>query len=144
MLTITGMGQKAGLATAYTLKKHPPKKSDTIINIGLAGCGDTSVAKGSVFSLAGAAYEGQTLRLGTGRLCHTFTKPVYEDFGGLICDMEAFFVLQSALRYAHARQINIYKVISDHLEDAAIPSKEQINQYMQKAAEYENSAHHGC
>ncbi|MGM0533557.1 MAG: hypothetical protein ACQERK_03565 [Campylobacterota bacterium] len=142
LLTVTGMGQKAASAAAYTLQKYPPKDSDSIINAGLAGCAKRSIAKGSVYDLAGAVYKDTTLRLRAGELCHSFTAPVRENFEGSVCDMEAFFVLQSALGQVKPRQIRIYKVISDHLTDAAIPSKDTINDYMQKVTEYENSSYH--
>jgi len=143
VLTITGMGKASAKKVKQTFKHYNPNKNSLSINFGIAGCSDQSVPKGTVFDVGTLKFNKETIYLGDGASCHSFIKPQKEIFDGFLCDMESFFITQVMLDYIQKENIKVYKVVSDHLKDAKIPTKNELNEWIEKLYYYEYSSSYG-
>lgn len=143
ILAITGMGAKSVDKLKQTFALYPPTKDAKIINIGIAGCSDESVAIGTVFKIGTLYFNNSALDLNGGASCHSFNEVQKDKFAGFLCDMEGFFIASEAVQYIDKENIKVYKVVSDHLKDATIPNKTQLNEWIQKVYKYEYSSSNG-
>lgn len=141
VLTITGMGKDAADKLQQTFQLYPPNSDTKVINLGIAGCADENVKIGTVFDVGSLHYKDDNINLHEGANCHSFETVQNEKFNGFLCDMESFFLVKEALKHVEKQKIKVYKVVSDHLKDAKIPNKDELNSWMQKVYEYEKSSH---
>ncbi|WP_041963015.1 nucleoside phosphorylase [Sulfurospirillum cavolei] len=122
-LIVSGMGsQNAKEALAYALSLYEPRVA---INIGIAGCSDTVVAKGTLFC---TTHEGLGIPFAT---CSSRQKAVDDALhvNTTLVDMEADTFLQCVPK---TLENYVFKVVSDHLE-ASIPSKADVGNWIGKS-----------
>ena len=124
ILCVCGMGYKNTLHVESVFKEYPITKA---INIGIAGCKDKSVEIGSLFTcnhhLADIEFASLT----------SVDAPLdsADSLKTMLVDMEAKTFLHVSQKYLHVRDINILKVVSDHL-DTTIPKKEFVWKIIEK------------
>ena len=122
-LIVSGMGsQNAKEALAYALSLYAPSVA---INIGIAGCSDTTIAKGTLFC---TTHHNLSIPFAT---CSSHQKAVDGDLhvNTTLVDMEADAFLQALPKTIEAY---VFKVVSDHLE-TAIPSKADVGDWINKS-----------
>lgn len=137
VLTITSMGKNCVEKLRETFLLYPPSHKASVVNIGIAGCRDQAIAVGSVFEVGSLCFEKNRLIINSGVTCHSFDSMQNDDFDGFLCDMESYFLVKEVMKYLSKENINVFKVVSDHLHDAKIPSKKQLNEWMQRVYHYE-------
>ena len=122
-LIVSGMGsQNAKEALSYALSRYAPSVA---INIGIAGCSDTTVAKGTLFC---TTHEGLDILFAT---CSSRQKAVDDALhvNTTLVDMEADTFLQTVPK---TLETYVFKVVSDHLE-TSIPSKADVGNWIGKS-----------
>jgi len=147
-LLVTGVGKvPAAVRVARALELSELSGVRCVINIGICGCADASIALGTVF-LANKIEEA-----GTGRaffpdmlVRHPFLesalvtveRPVLDGpnplAGPVLYDMEAAGIFQAASCFVTADRQHYIKVVSDHL-DGGMLSKERIEELVEQAAD---------
>jgi nucleoside phosphorylase len=97
------------------------------INLGIAGCKDETIPKGSLFctnqELKDIAHTSLTSVL-TPLTCKDMLKST-------LVDMEAQVFLEICKQFLKKEDIFVFKVVSDYLDDT-IPSKAYVNELIQK------------
>jgi succinylglutamate desuccinylase len=139
VLTVTAMGKESVDKLRETFRRYPPSIDSVFINFGIAGCSDENIPKGTVFCVGTLHYNDETITLKNGVQCRSFTAVQSQKFDGFLCDMESFFLVKAALKHIKIENIYVYKVVSDHLKDAKIPTKQELNNWIEKVYEYETS-----
>jgi len=139
VLTVTAMEKASVDKLRETFRRYPPSNHSIFINFGIAGCSDESVKTGTVFCIGTLCYEDETIPLKNGVPCRSFSAVQTQKFDGFLCDMESFFLVKEALKHIKKENIYVYKVVSDHLKDAKIPTKGLLNSWIEKVFEYETS-----
>ncbi|WP_442764818.1 phosphorylase family protein [Sulfurospirillum cavolei] len=122
-LIVSGMGsQNAKEALAYALSLYEPRVA---INIGIAGCSDTTVAKGTLFC---TTHEGLDIPFAT---CSSRPKAVDDTLHvtTTLVDMEADTFLQTVPKTV---ETYVFKIVSDHLE-TSVPSKADVGNWIGKS-----------
>lgn len=122
-LIVSGMGEiKTKEALAWALDLFEPQR---IINIGIAGCSDTNIPKGTLFC---TTHHDLDIPFGS---LSTHETPIDNPLhvSTLLVDMEAKAFLQSI---PQGVQSFIFKVVSDHLE-STIPSKAGVGNWLNKS-----------
>ena len=137
VLTITSMGKNCVEKLKETFLLYPPLHSARVINIGIAGCRDQDTPIGSVFAVGRVCFKKSYIEINGGVTCHSFESIQDDDFEGFLCDMESYFLVKEVTKYLSKENIKLFKVVSDHLHDAKIPSKKQLNEWMQRVYDYE-------
>jgi len=126
VLVVSNIGQ---LNTTTTLEFiYQNYKISKAINIGIAGCNDKSVKIGALFctnhQLENIPYiQLQTVNSAQLPTSH-FSLPT-------LFDMEGKYFIELSNKYLDKKNIFIFKVVSDHLDDT-IPSKEFVKQLIKK------------
>lgn len=124
LLIVSGMGKSNTIdALMYMFKHYEISKA---INIGIAGCGDSSIKIGTLFC-TNKLFPNINFAPIT-----TVDEPLDsdEDLQTLLVDMEAKYFLQVAKEYI--KDITILKVVSDHL-DTQIPKKAFVIELVQNS-----------
>ena len=118
LLIVCGMGAKNTLHVEHVFKEWTIKKA---LNIGIAGCKDTQVEIGTIFTcnqkIENIKYADITSvksPLGSASKLST-----------LLVDMEAESFTSTCRGYLDEKDIYVLKVVSDHL-DTKIPKKEFV------------------
>ncbi|MDD3324491.1 MAG: nucleoside phosphorylase [Sulfurospirillaceae bacterium] len=122
-LIVSGMGsQNTKEALLYALSLYEPCVA---INIGIAGCVDRSVAKGTLFC---TTHEGLGMPFAS---CSSHNATVQKALhvSTTLVDMEADTFLQTIPK---SIQTYVFKIVSDHLEDT-IPSKTDVGNWINKS-----------
>ncbi|WP_245391409.1 nucleoside phosphorylase [Sulfurospirillum barnesii] len=123
VLIVSGMGsQNSKEALLYALSLYEPCVA---INIGIAGCVDKTVLKGTLFC---TTHEGLSVPFAS---CSSHEKAVENALHvkTTLVDMEADTFLQTLPKNIEAY---VLKVVSDHLEDV-IPSKTDVGNWIGKS-----------
>ncbi len=91
------------------------------LNIGIAGCSDTTIEIGELFCTNKELEDINTMR------CKTVDTPQLPSSVTLntLYDMEASYFLEVTKKYLDEKGIYIFKIVSDHL-DNTIPKKEFV------------------
>lgn len=125
LLVISGMGkEKTSLHVKDIFEKYKIKKA---INMGIAGCKNSTIDIGSLFTckqkLENIEYASLT----------TVDKPLSnrEELQTTLVDMEADAFLHVSQQYLQNEDIYILKVVSDYL-DTTIPKKEFVWKIIEK------------
>ena len=122
-LIVSGMGsQNSKEALLYALSLYEPCVA---INIGIAGCVNRSVAKGTLFC---TTHEGLGMPFAS---CSSYDGAVQKALHvkTTLVDMEADTFLQTVPKTI---KTYVFKVVSDHLEDT-IPSKTDVGNWVTKS-----------
>lgn len=122
-LIVSGMGsEKTQEALLYALRLYAPCVA---INIGIAGCSDKSVLKGTLFC---TTHEGLGIPFAT---CSSHEKAVDNALHvkSTLVDMEAETFLNTVPKTIEAY---VFKIVSDHLE-SSIPSKGDVGNWIGKS-----------
>ncbi|MDR3346227.1 MAG: nucleoside phosphorylase [Campylobacteraceae bacterium] len=122
-LIVSGIGgEKTEAAILYALSLYEPK---TAINIGCAGCADTSVKIGSLFCTTHADLPLPYASLSS----HEHPVSSSEGLNSLLADQEGEAFLRTV---PSSVEKYIFKVVSDHLNPTLF-SKETLSSLMQKS-----------
>ena len=122
-LIVSGMGsQNTKEALLHALSLYEPCVA---INIGIAGCVDRSVAKGTLFC---TTHKGLGMPFAS---CSRYDGAVQEALHvkTTLVDMEADTFLQTV---PNTIKPYVFKIVSDHLEDT-IPSKTDVGNWVTKS-----------
>ncbi|NCD12377.1 MAG: nucleoside phosphorylase [Epsilonproteobacteria bacterium] len=122
-LIVSGMGSaKTNEALVYALNLYEPSVA---INIGIAGCVDKTVSKGTLFC---TTHEGLGMPFAS---CSPHEKAVENalHIKTTLVDMEAGTFIQTLPKHI---ETYVFKVVSDHLEDV-IPSKADVGNWIGKS-----------
>ena len=125
-LVVSGIGsEKTHAALLHVLSTYTPKKA---INIGMAGCVDKEVKKGTLFCTTHA-----NLGIAFATLS-SYDEPIKSPLqsSSLLVDMEAESFLHTLPKSIEAY---VFKVVSDHLEPS-IPSKADVGTWIAKSIKY--------
>jgi len=90
------------------------------VNLGIAGCSDLNIPIGSVFSCLNKLHNITFKELQT-----VNTPQIINHNTNFLYDMEGKYFLQISQRFLDGKNINIIKVVSDHLNDT-IQNKDTI------------------
>jgi hypothetical protein len=117
-LVVSGIGKQNTIkALSFLDIKHYTKA----INIGIAGCSNTNIPIGTIFSFPNKI---MTLK--------TVDNPiVFSNDTNTLFDMEAKYFYEYINQYLHKDNICIFKIVSDYL-DNTIPNKEFVKQLIWK------------
>jgi len=130
-LIVSGMGsEKTKDALQYALSLYEPCVA---INVGIAGCRDATVLKGTLFC---TTHEGLDIPFAT---CSSHQKAVEDALhvNTMLVDREAKTFLQTLPK---SIETYVFKVVSDHLE-TTIPSKADVGNWIGKSIKrWENYA----
>ncbi len=124
LLIVSGIGKTNTLdALTFIFNEYEISKA---INIGIAGCGDSSIKIGTLFC-TNKLFPNINFAPIT-----TVDEPLDsdEDLETLLVDMEAKYFLQAAKE--HLKDITILKVVSDHLE-TQIPKEAFVIELVQNS-----------
>ncbi len=125
-LIVSGMGSKntkAALAYAHSLYKP-----HVAINVGIAGCSDKSVAKGSLFCTTHAELDVPFATLSS----HNEAAEESLHVKSFLVDMEAETFLQTMPKNIESY---VFKIVSDHC-DGSIPSKMDVGNWISKSLKF--------
>lgn len=123
VLIASGVGKEnTQKALAWALTLFEPQKC---INVGIAGCCDKRIAKGTLFCTSHHDIDIPFASLSSHEKVIENTLHV----NTLLVDMEAETFLHSIPKNTEAY---IFKVVSDHLENT-IPTKAEVNAWVQKS-----------
>lgn len=123
VLIVSGMGsEQTKAALAYALSLYEPHVA---INVGIAGCCDTHVSKGTLFC---TTHEGLDIPFAT---CSSHQKAVEDALHvkTTLVDMEADTFVQTLPKHI---ETYVFKIVSDHLEEV-IPSKADVGNWINKS-----------
>ncbi len=126
VLVVSGMGStKTQAALTYVLSLYQPQQA---INIGIAGCKDPNMKKGSLFCTTHTHLEIPFASLSSHQ------NPINSAFDAplMLVDMEGETFLQTI---PQTIKKYIFKVVSDHLEPT-IPSKAEVGAWIAKSIKY--------
>lgn len=127
ILLVSGIGKKNSLKNLEDIFKN--YEISKALNVGIAGCSDTSIPIGSLFctnhNLPNIAYLSLKT-VNTPKINQDEHHPL------TLYDMEADHFLSVARNFLNEKDIFIFKVVSDHLNDT-IPSKDFVKKLMQKS-----------
>jgi len=124
VLLISGMGKVKTLESLEIV--FAKFKIQKAINIGISGCSDKNIAIGSLFCTNQKLTDIKHIALKT-----VDTPQTAKKIKSLLFDMEGKYFEEYALRFLDKRDIYIFKVVSDYLDDT-IPSKEFVKQLINK------------
>ena len=140
-LVVTGIGKiNSAIETTKLLMKHPPKKSDMIINLGTCGTKSNEYKDGDMF-LCNKILDHDSRKtyyldmlLNTGikeESIETFSKVVIEksEVKESLVDMESSGFYKAAIGFFEQHQLLLLKVVSDHLSDDI--TKEEITTFIE-------------
>lgn len=129
-LAVSGPGMeniRKTINSSASLYKNP---HDSIINIGVCGCTDESIAPGSMYSINQIRNYTDDAILYPDMLidstiqeagCTSYDKPLTSSgCPTLLADMEAYWFFESAARHFGSSRIHIIKVVSDHMEPSGL------------------------
>lgn len=127
----------SGIGKVPTLKNVPflfqEFLIDKVINIGIAGCNDLSVSIGELFCTNKNLKDIKHMPL------ITVDKPQRNSTNGkFLFDMEAKYFEQIAKKNLDEKDIYIFKVVSDHLDDTILPKDFVKKLIADKLEEIEN------
>jgi nucleoside phosphorylase len=123
----------AGIGKENTLNNLPvlfDKNIDKAINIGIVGCSDENVKIGELFCTNQELENIKNMTLVTVDI-----PQVQKQNDKLLFDMEAKYFEQIALEYLVQKDIYIFKVVSDHLDDT-VPKKDFVKKLIADNLEY--------
>jgi len=91
------------------------------LNIGIAGCSDTTIKIGELFCTNRELEDINTMK------CETVDTPQLPSslIPNTLYDMEASYFLEVVKKYLDKNDIYIFKIVSDHL-DSTIPKKDFV------------------
>ena len=122
-LIVSGMGsENTQAALAYALTLYEPQCA---INVGIAGCTDTSIAKGTLFCMT---HHDLDVPFAT---CSSHSKAVENllHVKTMLVDMEAETFLQTVPKNI---ETYVFKVVSDYC-DGSVPSKADVGNWINKS-----------
>jgi len=124
ILAVCGMGAKNTLHVKRIFENYKINKA---FNIGIAGCKDTSVKIGSLFTCKKNIFHVDYASL------TSVNKSLgsNENLKTMLVDMEAEMFLHVSKKHLHVDDIYILKIVSDHL-DTTIPKKEFVWKIIEK------------
>lgn len=123
VLIVSGMGsEKTQEALVYALSLYEPCVA---INVGIAGCVDKTVAKGTLFC---TTHEGLGMPFAS---CSSHEKAVENALHvkTTLVNMEADTFIQTLPKHI---ETYVFKIVSDHLDDT-IPSKADVGNWIGKS-----------
>lgn len=126
VLVISGMGGDKTMEVLSPIFKT--MKVTKAINIGIVGCGDESIKIGELFCTNHHLKDIKHKQL------ETVDTPVVKTKGMVLdtlYDMEAKYFEDICSKYLEKKDIFIFKVVSDYLDDT-IPNKEFVKQLIKK------------
>jgi nucleoside phosphorylase len=121
VLVILGIGKENTLQLESNFSIYRIEKA---LNIGVAGCNDTTI---SISSLHSSTHEVNKLTLKTVDTPQTSCN----ENGIIMYDMEGEYFFNICKKYLNEEDIYIFKVISDHLDDTILP-KDTIKNMIHK------------
>jgi nucleoside phosphorylase len=107
----------------YIFKNYTIYKA---VNIGIAGCSDTSIPIGQLFCTNQTLKDIPYIQLKTVSKTQTISKEK-----SCLYDMEASVFANICLKYLDKKYIFVFKVVSDYLDDT-IPTKEFVKQLIKQ------------
>lgn len=126
ILVVSGMGRKkTNDVLSYMFEQFSIKK---IINIGIAGCKDTSIKLGTLFCINHIMENINTTTI------TTVDRPLTDDveLKTVLVDMEADMFLEVSKTYLDEENIFVFKIVSDYLSDK-IPDKSFVYNSIKKS-----------
>jgi hypothetical protein len=117
VLVVAGIGKENTFNNLLTIFN---KDIDKAINVGIVGCSDDSIQIGELFCTNRELDGIKSMQLVT-----VDTPQVQKQSDKLLFDMEAKYFEQIAKENLDEKDIYIFKVVSDHLDDT-IPKKDFI------------------
>jgi hypothetical protein len=131
-LIISGIGTiKSAIATTYIISLVKKENISNIYNIGIAGCKDTNIKKGSVFLINKIINKCENKSLYPDILLShpldecsisTFSNVVQKsqiiDINSTLVDMESSGFFIASLKFLDLHKISLIKIVSDHLLDS--------------------------
>lgn len=144
-LLISGVGKiKSVVALTYLLSKTDISPEDLLINIGICGCKDKTVALGSIF-LCNKIIDNDTKHTFYPDIIfkHNFNESSIETtslldnnpkkFSGNLIDMESSGIYEAASTFLQPHQIFFIKIVSDHLNTSKI-TKDNISKLISNSS----------
>jgi nucleoside phosphorylase len=127
VLLVGGIGKENSLKNLEEIFKN--YKISKALNIGIAGCSDTNISIGSLFCTNHNLPNIDHLPLQT-----VDTPKVQQDeyHPSTLYDMEGSYFLDVAKSYLNEKDIFIFKVVSDYLDDT-IPPKDFVKKLIQNS-----------
>jgi len=128
-LLVGGIGKKNTLKNLeYVFKNYKISKA---LNIGIAGCSDTNIPIGSLFCTNHHLLDIDFLPLKT-----VDTPKIDQDKyrPSTLYDMEGSYFLSISRNFLNEKDIFIFKVVSDHLDDT-IPPKDFVKKLIKNRIE---------
>jgi len=120
VVIIGGIGKENTFnSLAYIFKNYTILKA---FNIGIAGCGDSTIEIGELFCTNKELEDIKSMNCKT---VNTQQLPASNLVFNTLYDMEASYFLEVVNRYLMTKDIYIFKIVSDHL-DNNIPKKEFV------------------
>jgi len=119
VVLIGGIGKENTVSSLkYIFENYTITKA---INIGIAGCSDTTIEIGELFCTNRKLEDIEFLS------CKTVDTPQLPSnvTPNTLYDMEASYFLEIVKKYIDEKNIYIFKIVSDHL-DSTIPKKEFV------------------
>ena len=129
VLVVLGIGKDNTLKLDATFSIYPIQKA---FNIGIAGCNNNSIEIGSLHS---STHKIAQLPLTTVQSVQIKS----DEEKTTMYDMEGEYFLQICKKYLNEKDIYIFKVISDYLDDTILPKdiiKNMIQKNIKKIDEY--------
>lgn len=124
LVLIGGVGKENTLKNLnYIFKNYTISKA---INLGIAGCSDQNTPIGAIFSCF-----NQLPNLEYKKLITVDTAQIINYNDNSLYDMEGSYFLEVLEKYLDKDNINIYKVVSDHLNDTQL-NKDHVKYLMYK------------
>jgi hypothetical protein len=137
-LVITGIGPENMKKTMYGFPAAA--RDDVYINIGVCGCADTSVKKGTAYAIneirnsdgSRPQYPDMLAETGLPEAgCTTYGAPKLDiDCPTLLADMEAYEFYRTAVSRSDSSSVHVVKVVSDHMNLSGL-TKNDISGYIQ-------------
>ena len=126
VLIASGMGsQHTQKALKYALKLYSPQKA---INIGIAGCTNQAIPKGTLFCTTHSLFDIPFTSLNS----HHEKADKHALITSTLVDMEAQTFLEMI---PEGIEKYVFKIVSDHLEPT-IPSKADVSAWITKSIKY--------
>ena len=129
VLLVSGVGKENALKNLEEIFKN--HKISKALNIGIAGCSDTNIPIGSLFCTNHNLPNIDHLPLQT-----VDTPKVQQDeyHPSTLYDMEGSYFLRVASNFLNEKDIFIFKVVSDYLDDT-IPPKDFVKKLIKNRIE---------
>lgn len=127
VVLIGGIGKENTLRSLeYLFKNYTISKA---LNIGIAGCSDTSIKIGELFCTNKELEDISYIKCETVDIAQLTT---HNSQRSILYDMEAKYFLEVCNKYLEEKKVCVFKIVSDHLDDKLLP-KDTVKKLIQNS-----------